>query len=263
MWMRQDLAYFQCPEGPPEKVTLLRIFAKVFWACFLWGSGTAIGEIPPYAVSRAAALAGQELEDSDISKGVQEAKEELRREGEKGRRRCSCSCGFSLSPTEMKKCMARFIIQYGFWGVLLLSAWPNMAFDLCGMVCGYFLMSFQKFFVATWMGKGLIKVNVQALVLIILFTQSYLERLLHGIDTLFPSSWEVSKKIQNLVDERRKNLHGDTHQTSWFSYISTSVIFLCIFVFAISCVNSFAQARFVREQNKKLEDIIRESKKQQ
>lgn len=32
---------------------------KVFWPCFLWGTGTAIGEIPPYAITRAAKLAGQ------------------------------------------------------------------------------------------------------------------------------------------------------------------------------------------------------------
>ena len=33
--------------------------------CLLWGTGTAIGEIPPYAMSRAAQLAGQEDKEFD------------------------------------------------------------------------------------------------------------------------------------------------------------------------------------------------------
>lgn len=33
----------------------------------------------------------------------------------------------------MKEWMIRFLQTHGFWGVLLMSAWPNMAFDLCGV----------------------------------------------------------------------------------------------------------------------------------
>jgi hypothetical protein len=32
----------------------------------------------------------------------------------------------------MKDWMISFLQTHGFWGVLLMSAWPNMAFDLCG-----------------------------------------------------------------------------------------------------------------------------------
>lgn len=35
-------------------VTLLQILVKVAWPCFLWGLGTALGELPPYFVARAA-----------------------------------------------------------------------------------------------------------------------------------------------------------------------------------------------------------------
>jgi len=41
-------------------------FRLVAFEAFLWGAGTAIGELPPYFVARAAKLAGdrlQELED--------------------------------------------------------------------------------------------------------------------------------------------------------------------------------------------------------
>ncbi len=36
-------------------VSLVAIVIKVAWAAFLWGAGTAIGELPPYFVARAAA----------------------------------------------------------------------------------------------------------------------------------------------------------------------------------------------------------------
>eukprot|EP01083_Nonionella_stella_P123986 373977_1 len=45
---------FICIEKHEESestVTFWGLFFKVFIPCFLWGSGTAIGEIPPYAVS--------------------------------------------------------------------------------------------------------------------------------------------------------------------------------------------------------------------
>lgn len=83
----------------------------------------------------------------------------------------------------MKEWMIRFLQTHGFWGVLLMSAWPNMAFDLCGVCasavrvarrsfswartiagicCGHFLMPFWTFFGATLIGKAVIKVNMQS-----------------------------------------------------------------------------------------------------
>lgn len=49
--------------------------------------------------------------------------------------------------------------RHGFVGILLLAAWPNAAFDLCGICCGHFLMPFWDFFGATFIGKALLKVH--------------------------------------------------------------------------------------------------------
>jgi hypothetical protein len=48
-----DQNSFQCIPVPNGKVSLLGIYGKVFWECFFWGAGTAIGELPPYFVARA------------------------------------------------------------------------------------------------------------------------------------------------------------------------------------------------------------------
>ena len=69
-----------------------------------------------------------------------------------------------------------------------------MAFDLCGIACGHFLLPFSTFFGATFIGKAIIKVlncsisqcysrnlncqvNMQALFFITLFNERYLSRL--------------------------------------------------------------------------------------
>ena len=47
---------FKCTvNAAGESPSLWSIFMKVQMACFLWGAGTAIGELPPYFMSRAAA----------------------------------------------------------------------------------------------------------------------------------------------------------------------------------------------------------------
>jgi len=139
--------------GGPEEITFLAIFLRVCGACMLWGIGTAIGELPPYAVSKAARLAGRE--DEDYQQELEDAKSK------------------SNPISVMKVWTISFTEKYGFWGVLVLSAWPNAAFDMCGMCCGYLLMPFWTFFIATTIGKGFIKVNGQAVFFILLFGKNF------------------------------------------------------------------------------------------
>uniref|UniRef100_A0AAV1UHZ0 Uncharacterized protein n=1 Tax=Peronospora matthiolae TaxID=2874970 RepID=A0AAV1UHZ0_9STRA len=62
MWFHPFEA--NCTHVPQvSTVTFVAIFWKVFLPCMLWGAGTAAGEIPPYALSRAAKLAGQRNEE--------------------------------------------------------------------------------------------------------------------------------------------------------------------------------------------------------
>jgi membrane protein YqaA with SNARE-associated domain len=160
MWDNFGAIYsIQCPEGSSDNAaaaTFSTIFFKVVWATALWGAGTAMGEIPPYAISRAARLAGEENEVPD----------ELKGDGSGG------------LVDRMTDWMIDFLKRHGFWGVLVFSAWPNMAFDLCGMCCGHFLMPFWTFFGATLIGKGAIKAPMQAVVLVAMFSTNFFDRVL-------------------------------------------------------------------------------------
>jgi len=152
--------------GPKDDstVTVLRLWALITVQCMLWGFGTAIGELPPYLVSRAARETG--CTDSEYQAELDDAK--------------SKADVFS----KMKIWTINFTEKHGFLGVFLLASWPNAAFDMCGMCCGYVLMPFWTFFIATCCGKGLVKVNLQAFFFINLFGSSAFQVLLAGLDSV-------------------------------------------------------------------------------
>eukprot|EP00933_Yihiella_yeosuensis_P063621 TRINITY_DN66823_c0_g1_i1.p1 TRINITY_DN66823_c0_g1~~TRINITY_DN66823_c0_g1_i1.p1 ORF type:complete len:503 (+),score=125.15 TRINITY_DN66823_c0_g1_i1:1675-3183(+) len=170
-------------------VTLVRLFMLVTMQCMLWGFGTAVGELPPYLVSKAARLAGSK--DSDFEAELQEAREK--------------TDIFS----RMKIWTIDFTERHGFIGVFLLASWPNAAFDMCGMCCGYLLMPFWTFFVACCLGKGVVKVNLQAIVFTVLFGSAAFQVLLGGLDQLDHTLASVIGKsfgIRALAEKGRAKL---------------------------------------------------------
>lgn len=120
------------------------VYCKVLPAAVLWGAGTALGEVPPYAVSYQATKLGRRTAEVDTALG---------QAGSEGTNVLA-----SLA-AQTKDWMIAFIKRRGFWGVLLLASWPNAAFDLCGICCGAFMMPFWEFLLATLLGKGIIKVG--------------------------------------------------------------------------------------------------------
>ncbi|CAI5722168.1 unnamed protein product [Hyaloperonospora brassicae] len=225
-------------------VTFAAIFWKVFLPCMLWGAGTAAGEIPPYALSRAAKLAGQRNEEFEE---IAESKSQ-----------------YNLM-NGMKDWMIRFLEKHGFWGVLLMSAWPNMAFDLCGICCGHFLMPFWTFFGATLIGKALIKVNVQAAFFITIFTDAHLKRVEALIGHITPKQWGLGSRVSEFLLECREKFHSAqvtaaaehagtavAPTTSLVSKLGSWIMVLFIAYFAISCIEQFAQQHAAEEDEKKL-----------
>jgi len=177
--------------GPKDgsTVTLLRLWSMVTVQCMLWGFGTAVGELPPYLVSKAARLAGSK--DSDYEAELEEARKS--------------TDVFS----RMKIWTIDFTEKHGFFGVFMLASWPNAAFDMCGMCCGYVLMPFWTFFVATCLGKGGVKVNLQAFFFVTLFGSAFFKVLLSGLDSLnsgIQGVVGVDLKIAPTVEKVRTSL---------------------------------------------------------
>ncbi|KAK2076787.1 hypothetical protein QBZ16_005013 [Prototheca wickerhamii] len=199
--------------GRPEAgaVGFWEVFWKVIGTCVLWGSGTALGEIPPYAISYHAAKLGRRSAEAAraVGLGPRDAGEERKESTVDGDDDLDSSLEVpledaSVDPTAtpaqqrrrdpvedvvgaMKDWMLRFIRRHGVWGILLLAAYPNAAFDLCGITCGHFLMPFWEFFGATLLGKGLIKVAGQTAFFVALFQRQSRERLFAWLEDVLPA----------------------------------------------------------------------------
>jgi len=225
-----------------KNVTLVGLLLKSALACLLWGAGTAIGELPPYATSYAARMAGKEDEEF----------EEIMVE--------SSETGDVVA--RMKKWMLDIVHKYGFWGVVLLSAWPNAMFDLCGICCGHALMPFITFFTAVFIGKALIKVNGQLLLFTLLFSSRYRDVAVAKIVSLAAifglDSTKVSKLVHDAVEKFSVGGGKGGESTSLIAVAFQYGIAVIILLFVKSCIEQFAQSR-----QKEIDDaqLLPESKK--
>ena len=127
-------------------VSTFALWQKISLECFLWGLGTAIGEIPPYALCYSARAVGKKNKDFE---------EAFTNQAEDNKSKFSRYMGSWL------EWMLKLVERHGLIAVVLLSAWPNAAFDMCGMACGHFLMPFWTFFSGLVLGKAFIKVMIK------------------------------------------------------------------------------------------------------
>lgn len=246
-------ADMECAPGhtPDEdaEIAFFDLWRKVVTPCLLWGIGTALGEVPPYALSRAAALAGKanaELDEIGEMKG-------------------------DNAFEKMKIWMVDFMKRYGWWGVVAMSAWPNAAFDLCGICCGHFLMPFWTFLSATIVGKAFIKVNGQAAVMITLFSPTHFKlmvpKLTHVAGLVSP--WAAAKvqagaeKVVSKFEAIAVTGEAEQQDDALLKRAWNLVILLFIASFALSCVNQFAQneqgSRDVATLKKRKEALSKQS----
>jgi len=222
-------AEFSCSITPGFQVNFLNLVVKLLPAGVLWGAGTAIGEIPPYFVSYSAAKLGS-LSNGEL--------EELH---------------MSNDPvTRMKRWMIEVLQKYGFWGVFAFSAYPNAAFDLCGICCGHFLMPFWSFFGGTFLGKAGVKAPGQIAGAVFLFgsvTQKlFLDFVASALNPV-QKEWFQTKIEQGInkfqtIDEGGTVLDQES-EPSYFSFSNLwgMFMFACIGFFALGCVHEFAQGR--------------------
>jgi hypothetical protein len=155
IWFRTTPSQFQCPPDDVAALypaTYFAIWRLAIIPSFLQSAGTAIGEIPPYWITRASRLA-------ELQAGERQGKmpEEL-----------ETASQYEIV-NKVKAWLVGFLKTHGFLGVFLMAAWPNFAFDLCGICCGHFLMPFWTFFGATLLGKAFVRNTYQTLFMVAIF----------------------------------------------------------------------------------------------
>lgn len=233
--------HFPCEPGAGDEaeLTFVALVLKAFPYALLWGLGTALGELPPYAASYAAARS--KLADEEFEELEQELK-----------------AGKPSMVTRMKVWMLHLVRNYGALSVFLLSCWPNMLFDLCGIVCGHFMMPFWEFFIALFLGKAVVKTLMQVAFFVFLFSSKYDQLRAHmvgEIAKIWPMSVYVQRKyggneefekfVLNEIHYMRAGIE-QTGRTSVGWSVSTvfgAIVAAFIFLFCLACIEQFAQMR--------------------
>ncbi|UMM21479.1 hypothetical protein L5515_003145 [Caenorhabditis briggsae] len=227
----------QCPSTKSSiAVTFWQIVAKVRVESLLWGAGTALGELPPYFMARAARISGQEPDDEEYREFLELMNADKEQDGEQ-----------KLSMGErIKSWVEHNIHRLGFPGILLFASIPNPLFDLAGITCGHFLVPFWSFFGATLIGKALVKMHVQMGFVILAFSDHHAETFVKLLESIPAVGPHIRKPISDLLEKQRKALHttpGEHKEqsTNLLAFALSAMVTVMILFFFLSIVNSLAK----------------------
>ncbi|KAL5098601.1 hypothetical protein RYX36_002928 [Vicia faba] len=306
-WLDKDCSQF----GPPlfqseygSRVPLSSILPQVQMEAVLWGLGTAIGELPPYFISRAARLSGSKVD------GMEELDSDEK--GVLNQIKCwffshtqhlnfftilvlasvsihfilhssipfspffilllfmfasSCSIQLKKYPNyHASQCLSNFRITQYIFQV------PNPLFDLAGIMCGQFGVPFWSFFLATLIGKAIIKTHIQTVFIISVCNNQLLDwieteviRVLSHVP-VFASV--LPKLVANLHAMKAKYLKApqpvspNTQGKKWdfsFTSIWNTVVWLMLMNFFIKIVNSTAQTHLKKQQEREVAALTKKS----
>ncbi|KAH9682740.1 vacuole membrane protein KMS1 [Citrus sinensis] len=212
-WLDKDCDEF----GPPlfsssegSRVPLSSILPQVQLEAILWGVGTALGELPPYFISRADCCHNTNLLFSQNMQQVYQV--------------------------------------------------PNPLFDLAGIMCGQFGVPFWKFFLATLIGKAIIKTHIQLL--------DWIENELIWVLSLVPGFAPVLPSlVAKLHTMRAKYLKPQQPSShikvkKWdFSFASVwnTIVWLMLMNFFVKIVTDTAQRYLKKQQDKEIAALTNNS----
>ncbi|KAH8369656.1 hypothetical protein KR093_000569, partial [Drosophila rubida] len=236
-----------CPKEPYDHYVpnVWQILTKVRTESLLWGVGTALGELPPYFMARAARLSGKCVEER------QEMAERQRRSGKLGL--------FNRS----KLLVERVVLRIGFLGILLCASVPNPLFDLAGVACGHFLVPFWKFFLATLIGKAIFKANIQQLIVVIAFSEDLVTMLINSLGRVPWIGSRLQAPIQKVLSTTKLRMHRKVKDDSstGLGIVAHGFQILALFIvtyFVVSLLNALAQKHWQRKHDQEKEQRAQE-----
>lgn len=233
-----------CPdETDISEITFIKILMKIGLEAFMWGLGTAIGELPPYLAARLRARAMGRRAGGDTISGHPSREDTLGWEA----------------------WMIKIITRVGFIGILLCAAIPNPLFDAAGVASGTAQIPFRTFFGATLIGKAVIKVLLQSSFVILAFHKNNLEIIIKQLDgkiqELYPNFKKINleQHVTLFLEEHRKSVidkkMNQERQPSIAKSALDWIISLCFVLFIMSLINELDKKHRERKESKKLSSL--------
>ncbi|VDH91974.1 Hypothetical predicted protein [Mytilus galloprovincialis] len=158
-----------------------------------------------------------------------------------------------------KLAVHNLVQKVGFFGILACASIPNPLFDLAGITCGHFLIPFWTFFGATLIGKAVIKMHIQKLFIIFMFSAHHVETIVKFIGKIPSIGISLQTPFKEYLEVQKKKLHHKpgTHvksDSNLLGWIFEKVIIVMVVYFVLSIINSTAQSyhkRLCKEKHKK------------
>ncbi|XP_071737017.1 vacuole membrane protein KMS1-like [Rutidosis leptorrhynchoides] len=250
-WLKKDCSEFGLPlfstlNGIQVPVTSILPHVQV--EAILWGLGTALGELPPYFISRAASISGDKLDDAEEMDASS-----------------SENNGVASNLNNMKLWLLSHAQYLNFFTILVLASVPNPLFDLAGIMCGQFGIPFWEFFLATLIGKAIVKTHIQTVFIISVCNNQLLDWIENELIWMLSFIPGVSSALPAIVAKlhamKEKYMAAPLPVTSnikvksWdlsFASVWNSVVWLMLLNFFVKIVNSTAQRYLKKQQEKEL-----------
>ncbi|XP_066312704.1 vacuole membrane protein KMS1-like isoform X2 [Miscanthus floridulus] len=257
-WLDKKCSEFGPPVYPASahsvRIPVFDLLPQIQLEAVLWGIGTALGELPPYFISRAARLSGSE------SKAVKELDAATSKE--------DGPVASTLNRT--KRWLLSHSQHLNFFSILILASVPNPFFDLAGIMCGQFGVPFWEFFFATLIGKAIIKTHIQTLFIVSLCNNQLLYLIekeliwifghIPGFSATLPS---VIAKLHAAKDKylsppapvSPSSQMGEKQWNFSFTFVWNSIVWLVLLNFFIKIITSTAQDCLKKQQDMEMELI--------
>nr|TKR63896.1 hypothetical protein D5086_0000322810 [Populus alba] len=251
-WLGKDCKEFGDPVFPFShglRVPISSILFQVQIEAILWGVGTALGELPPYFISRAARISGSKLD----------AMEELDASLDEN------SGIIATLLTAIKHWLLTHSQHLNFFTILVLASVPNPLFDLAGIMCGQFGVPFWKFFAATLIGKAIVKTHIQTIFIISVCNNQLLNWIeneliwvLGLIPGFAPALPHLTAKLHAMKEKYMAPAppaSSDMKVKNWdfsFAGMWNTVVWLMLLNFFLKIVNSTAQSYLKKQQEKEI-----------
>ncbi|KAL6503458.1 meiotic spindle pole body protein Kms1 [Orobanche gracilis] len=277
-WLDKDCAEFGPPLFPSShgvRIPISSILPQIQLEAILWGLGTALGELPPYFISRAASLSGGKvntMEELDVSSRkdvgyISSIKRWLLSHAQYLNFftiLVLASVIFFTSYLSISELVSRLAILH-LWLFKASVRVPNPLFDLAGIMCGQFGIPFWKFFLATMIGKAIIKTHIQTVFIISVCNNQllyWIENELIWVLSFVPGFYSVlSSLIPKLHSMKDKYLATKAHVPAnikgkkWdfsLAFIWNTVVWFMLMNFFVKIVNSTAEGYLKKEQENEI-----------
>ncbi|KAG7210301.1 hypothetical protein KM043_011843 [Ampulex compressa] len=225
-----------CPTtaDPTWTAGILNIMRKVRVEAMLWGAGTALGELPPYFMARAARTSRKRSKEDEYDQEDLKELEALE----------ALENGQDVPlVTRIKLAMKHFVQKAGFWGILACASIPNPLFDLAGLTCGHYLIPFWTFFGATLIGKAVVKMHIQQLAVIIAFNEELLDKFIKILAIIPYVGQRFQEPLKKYLVEQKQKLYDKTSVdgTTTISWLFDKFVMLMVCYFLVTIIHALAR----------------------